>query len=73
MIKAHFILIKIFFIIFFHPLQLQLCSNAFHWMITVQAAFSLAGTESTGLNNPVLSKSTESLDNVQLTICTPVL
>ena len=72
MIKVHFILINDFFLIF-HPLQLQLCINTFHWMITVQAAFSLADTESTGLNNPVLSESTESLDNVQLTICTPVL
>ena len=34
----------------------------FHWL-----------TRSTGLNNPVLSESTESSDNVQLTICTPVL
>ena len=34
---------------------------------------SLADTESTGLNNKVLSESTESLDNVQLTICTHVL
>ena len=34
---------------------------------------SLADTESTELNNLVLSESTESLDNVQLTICTPVL
>ena len=33
----------------------------------------LANTESTRLNNPVLSESTESLGNVQLTICTPVL
>ena len=30
-------------------------------------------TQSTKLNNPVLSESTESLESVQLTICTPVL
>ena len=38
------------------------CQKRFHWL-----------TQSTGLNNPVLSESTESSDNVQLTICTPVL
>ena len=38
------------------------CQKRFHWL-----------TQSTGLNNPVLSESAESSDNVQLTICTPVL
>ena len=38
------------------------CQKRFHWL-----------TQSTGLNNLVLSESTESLDNVQLTMCTPVL
>ena len=38
------------------------CQKSFHWL-----------TQSTGLNNSVLSESTESSDNVQLTICTSVL
>ena len=38
------------------------CQKRFHWL-----------TQSTGLNNPVLSESTESSDNLQLTICTHVL
>ena len=42
-------------------------------MTTVQAAFSLADTESTGLNNPVLSQSNKSSDNVHLAIYTPVI
>ena len=43
------------------------------WLIFLSKEIPLADTESTGLINPVLSESTESLDNVQLTICTPVL
>ena len=43
-----------------------------HWMIFCQKRFHWL-TQSTGLNYPVLFESTESSDNVQLTICTSVL
>ena len=45
-----------------HSLIVFFCQKRFHWL-----------TLSTRINNPVFSESTESLDNVQLTICTPLL